>query len=69
MKPVTRIVHFCYWIGSLFRRDLSSAVIDYCFAVGKIVFQSSFILITIQPFFFASSMSVSLNVPIFESTP
>jgi hypothetical protein len=39
------------------------------FTGGKIVFQSSFMLITIQPFFFASAMSASLNVPIFDSAP
>src|SRR5437773_11490824 len=36
---------------------------------GKMVFQSSFMLMTIQPFFFASAVSASLNVPIFESAP
>jgi hypothetical protein len=42
---------------------------DYLTGAGKIVFQSSFMLITIQPFFFASAMSASLNVPIFDSAP
>jgi hypothetical protein len=30
---------------------------------GKITFQSSFMLMTIQPFFFASSKSVWVKVP------
>src|SRR5262245_57266569 len=43
--------------------------VNYSFSGGKIVFQSSFMLMTIQPFSFASSMRASLNVPIFESVP
>jgi len=39
------------------------------FVDGKMVFQSSFMLITIQPFFFASAISASLKVPIFDSAP
>jgi hypothetical protein len=39
------------------------------FVDGKMVFQSSFMLITIQPFFFASAISASLKVPIFDSEP
>src|SRR5437899_5774707 len=36
---------------------------------AKMVFQSSFMLMTVQPFFFASAMSASENVPIFDSAP
>ena len=36
---------------------------------GKMVIQSSFMLITVQWFFFASAMSESLKVPILESDP
>ena len=36
---------------------------------GKMRLQSCFILITVQPFFFASAMSASLNLPIFDSAP
>jgi hypothetical protein len=32
-------------------------------------FQSFFMLMTVQPFFFASAMSASLKVPIFDSAP
>jgi len=32
-------------------------------------FQSFFMLMTTQPFCFASAISASLNVPIFDSTP
>ena len=35
----------------------------------NICFQSSFMLMTVQLFFFASAISASLNVPIFESAP
>jgi len=33
---------------------------------GKITFQSFFMLMTVQAFFFASAISASLNVPIFD---
>jgi len=33
------------------------------------IFQSFFMLITVQPFFFASATGASLNVPIFDSAP
>ena len=36
-------------------------------ANGKMRFQSFFMLMTVQPFFFASAISASLNVPICES--
>jgi hypothetical protein len=36
---------------------------------GKITFQSFFMLMTAQPLFFASAMSASVNVPIFDSAP
>ena len=36
---------------------------------AKIVFQSSFMLMTVQPLFLASAISASLNVPIFDSAP
>jgi len=36
---------------------------------GKIVSQSSFMLMTVQPFFLASSISDTLKVPIFDSAP
>jgi hypothetical protein len=36
---------------------------------GKIVFESSFTLRTIQPFFFASALGAWLNVPISDSAP
>jgi hypothetical protein len=35
----------------------------------KMRFQSSFMLMTVQPFVFASAISASLKVPTFESTP
>ena len=37
-------------------------VLCYLRAGGKIVFQSSFMLITVQPSFFASAMSASLTL-------
>src|SRR4030095_15461415 len=43
--------------------------ISYCLVGGKMVAQSSFMLTTVQPFFFASAISASLNVPIFDSAP
>ena len=36
---------------------------------AKIRFQSFFMLMTIQPCCFASAMSASLNVPIFDAAP
>ncbi len=39
------------------------------FSNGKIRFQSLFMLMTVQSYFFASFISESENVPIFESAP
>jgi hypothetical protein len=36
---------------------------------GKITFQPVFMLIKVQPIFFASATSASLNGPIFDSAP
>jgi hypothetical protein len=47
----------------------TSASITIHFSGGKIVFQSSFMLTTVQLFFFASAISASLKVPIFDSAP
>ncbi len=41
----------------------------HLFSGAKMVFQSSFMLMTVQSFFFASAISASLNVPIFDSAP
>ncbi len=51
-------------LGSLCLLLLNSAAY---FSKAKMVFQSSFMLITVQSFFFASAISASLNVPIFDS--
>ena len=44
--------------------ETSSTRRAHLLSKGKITFQSFFILMTVQPFFFASAISASLNVPI-----
>jgi hypothetical protein len=59
-------------ITPLRRAGVSSAVYTpktHLLSNENICFQSSFMLMTVQLFFFASAMSASLNVPIFDSAP
>ena len=48
---------------------LNQAFVLALYLSANIFFQSFFMLMTVQPSFFASAISASLNVPIFESAP
>jgi hypothetical protein len=57
--------------GEVFLCSLCLVLVSsiHLFSNAKIFFQSSFMLMTVQPSFFASAISASLNVPIFDSAP